>query len=211
MNLRHWTCGLALGACLALASGCNETSDEAQAGGSSGLFGRQRVTVPSGTMLQVQLAQTLSSETTRQGDAWRGTLVAPVIVEGREVLPAGSPVEGVVVGAAEARRGSRASLDLGVRAVRVGDRKLAIAGAAPPVIAGSPRARNLGAIAGGAAAGALLGRAIGGDGDDAAKGAIVGGAVAGGAVAASKGYQVILKEGTRLTFAIEQDVAVAVR
>ena len=72
-----------------------------------------------------------------------------------------------------------------------------------PVIAGSPRARNLGAIAGGAAAGALIGKAVGGDGKDAAAGAIIGGAAATAGVAASKGYQVVLKNGTELVFTVK--------
>jgi hypothetical protein len=71
--------------------------------------------------------------------------------------------------------------------------------------AGSTRARNLGAIAGGAGAGALIGGAIGGK-KGALLGGLLGGAGAGGAVAKSKGYQVVLKEGTELTFSTSQSV-----
>ena len=78
---------------------------------------------------------------------------------------------------------------------------------ANPVIAGSTRARNLGAIAGGAAAGALIGKATG---DKPGTGAIIGGAVATGAVAASKGYQVVLSNGTVMHFVVSEDVAVRV-
>jgi hypothetical protein len=75
------------------------------------------------------------------------------------------------------------------------------------VIAGSTRARNLGAIVGGAAAGALIGKATS---DNATKGAVIGGALATGAVAASKGYQVVLSNGTVMTFVVSEDVAVKV-
>jgi hypothetical protein len=75
------------------------------------------------------------------------------------------------------------------------------------VVAGSPRARNLGAIAGGAAAGAIIGKATG---DNATKGAVIGGAIATGAVAASKGYQVVLSNGAILRFVVRDDVAVRV-
>jgi len=68
----------------------------------------------------------------------------------------------------------------------------------------SPRARNLGAVAGGAAAGALIGKAAGG-GKGALIGGLIGGAAAGAGVAASKGYQVVIKEGTPLTFTVDED------
>lgn len=212
MRFDRWMCLSMLGAVLVLGSGCKSNRDDASADGAagSGFFG-SRVTVPSGTVLDVQLGSSLSSETARAGQTWTGTLTSPVVVEGREVVPAGSTVEGTVVSVQPARRGSRARLELGVRAVRVDDRKTSLHARAEPVIAGSTRARNLGAIAGGAAAGALLGKAIGGDGDDAAKGAIVGGAVATGAVAASKGYQVELRDGTTMSFVVTDDVAVAVQ
>jgi outer membrane lipoprotein SlyB len=74
------------------------------------------------------------------------------------------------------------------------------------VIAGSTRARNLGAIAGGAAAGALIGKAVG-DGKNATVGGIIGGATAAGIVAGSKGYQVVLPSGTVMTFTVNETVA----
>jgi hypothetical protein len=73
--------------------------------------------------------------------------------------------------------------------------------------AGSTRARNLGAIAGGAGAGALIGGAVGGK-KGAWIGGLIGGAGASGAVAKSKGYQVVLKEGTELTFSTSQPVSI---
>jgi hypothetical protein len=207
MKIRNLLWTVALGAAIAASSGCNNS--EGQAGSDGGFFGGTRITVPSGTGLDVRLAQSISSETAHTGDPWRGIVTSAVEIDGHEVIPAGSTVEGVVVAAKEARRGDRAKLELGVRAIRIGDRRVSLRANAEPVIAGSTRARNLGAIAGGAAAGALLGKAIGGDGGDATRGAIVGGAVATGAVAASKGYQVVLKDGTVMTFVVNQNVAVS--
>ena len=70
------------------------------------------------------------------------------------------------------------------------------------------RARNLGAIAGGAAAGALIGKAVGGGGEGALIGGLIGGAAAVGAVAKSKSYQVRLKPGTPLEFTTSEALAV---
>jgi hypothetical protein len=210
MKLDRWTWMGCVGVALLFASGCGADRDlSAMHVTSAGLFGA-RITVPTGAQLHVRLASSLSSKTASAGDAWTGTLTRPLVESGREILPAGSTVEGTVVSAAPAQRGSRAQIELGVRAVRVEDRKIRLCAEAEPVVAGSTRARNIGAIAGGAAAGALLGKAISGDGSDAAKGAILGGALAAGAVAASRGYQVELKDGSTMTFLVSKDVAVSV-
>ena len=209
MKSRRSVALVLLGISLILLGGCNGDHPVAAKISGSTIFGT-RIKVPMGTQLDVRLGSSLSSKTASVGDLWTGTLVKPVIEDGREVLPAGSRVEGTVVSAEPAQRGSRARIELGVRAVRIEDRKIALRADADPVVAGSPRARNIGAIAGGAAVGALLGKAIGGDAEDAAKGALVGGAVATGAVAASKGYQVELRHGTTITFLVSKEVAVLV-
>ena len=123
-------------------------------------------------------------------------------------IPAGSTVHGVVAGVAPAEKGSRAFLLLAVRSVTVNGKTHTLHATADSIIAGSTRARNLGAIAGGAAAGALIGKAVGGSNKGAVIGGLIGGAAAGGAVAASKGYQVVLKEGTELTFSADEAVVI---
>ena len=195
LNKRLGLAAAALASMLVLGCNPSDRSTNVDAGG-GGFF----VKVPTGSQIDVRLKQSLSSETAHRGDRWAGVVMNPVVIDGREVIPSGATVEGVVVAAEEARRGSRAKLQLGVRGVLLGDRKTTLR-------ASSPRARNLGAIAGGAAAGALIGKATG---DNAGKGALIGGAVATGVVAASKGYQVVLKDGTVMTFVVNQDVAVKV-
>ena len=99
-------------------------------------------------------------------------------------------------------------LDLALSSVTVGDRNYRVHGTMESVVAGSPRARNLGAIAGSAAAGALIGNKVGGSTKGTLIGAIVGGGVAAGVVSRTKGYQVELKQGTPLTFTTSEAVAV---
>ena len=166
-----------------------------------------RFSVPSGTHLTVRLTSTVSSETARVGDAWSGLVVNPVRADGREVIPAGTEVRGTVTGALEAKRGSRAMLDVAVEEVVVQGHAMPLIAVTEPVIAGSPRARNLGGIAGGAAAGALIGKAVGGDGKDAAIGGLIGGAAATGVVARSKGYQVVFTPKTVLVFTVNENIA----
>jgi hypothetical protein len=168
----------------------------------------QGVTVPAGTPLKISVNAKISSESAQAGDTWSGVVKEPVVVGNDVVIPAGSTVTGEVVGAKEAQKGSRAFLVLAVRAVEANGKSYSVSARTDSIIAGSTRARNLGAIAGGAAAGALLGKAIGGSGKGALIGGIVGGAAATGAVAASKGYQVELKEGTEITFYTNNSVSI---
>jgi len=158
------------------------------------------VTVPAGTGVNVTVSTKISSETFQPGDSWSGTVKDNVIVGDRVVIPAGATVTGTVTGVAPAQKGSRAFLVLAVRSIDIDGESHAIAADTDSIIAGSTRARNMGAVAGGAAAGALIGRAVGGSGKGALIGGLLGGAAAGGAVAASKGYQVVIKEGTEITF-----------
>lgn len=197
-----------LGAALWLLSSCNETSTSAQAANNSSgsSHATPSHTVQSGTMINVALGSNISSETANVGDAWHGTVTENVSASNGGSIPAGSEVNGVVTGAIAAKRGSRAMLDLGVRSIRVNGHDESVAASTEAVIAGSPRARNLGAIAGGAVAGALIGKAVG-DGKNAAVGALIGGAAAAGVVAHSKGYQVVLSDGTVMSFTVSETVA----
>lgn len=169
------------------------------------------VTIPAGTGIKVAVTTKVSSETSLPGESWSGTVVDNVIVGDRVVIPAGSTVTGTVAGAEGAQRGSRAFLVLAVRSIDVDGRSYSIGANTDSIIAGSTRARNLGAIAGGAAAGALIGKAVGGSGKGAVIGGLIGGAAAGGAVAASKGYQVVIKEGTEITFSTREAEQIARR
>src|SRR5262245_39216958 len=104
--------------------------------------------VPAGTGISVRLETALSSKTSHVGDGWSGVVTSPVTVGDKVVVRAGSPVHGVVVSALPAERGSRARLQLALRSVVVRDKKQHLTASAEPVIAPSPRTRNLGAIAG---------------------------------------------------------------
>lgn len=202
--------GVLLAMTLGLSSGCREetsTTDQVSAapsGASSSSSSRHSLT--SGTTFNVTLGSTISSKTASVGDAWHGTVANNVETQNGGMIPAGSDVNGVVTGAVSAKRGSRAMLDLSVRGIRVNGRDQAVIANSEPVIAGSTRARNLGAIAGGAAAGALIGKAVG-DGKNAAVGGLIGGAAAAGVVASSKGYQVVLKDGTTMSFTVNETVS----
>ncbi len=204
------TRGLLLAMTLALSTGCNESGQTDQATSSKSGSVSTRITparsVTAGTTISVTLGSSITSENASVGDAWHGTLAENVETQNGGMIAAGSDVHGVVTGVTPAKRGSRAMLDLGVRGITTNGKNHPIIANGEAIVAGSTRARNLGAIAGGAAAGALIGKVVG-DGKNGAVGGLIGGAAATGVVATSKGYQVELKPGTTLSFTVNQTVA----
>lgn len=166
------------------------------------------VTVPAGTSMKVTVNTALTSETAQVGDSWSGTISEAVVIGSAAPFPAGSVVHGVITGVKPAEKGDRAVLVMAIRSIEANGRSHDISAGTDSLIAGSTRARNVGAVAGGAAAGALIGKAVGGSNKGALIGAVVGGAAAATGAAASKGYQVTVKEGAQMTFRVSSDTKI---
>ena len=212
MRYTHFISAIALVTAAAL-SGCNE--DKTAQNGADGTPGNgssnnkvATMTLPSGTAIDVTLNTGITSKDANVGDGWSGTVRNTAFLDGRNVVPAGSAVSGTVTSVTAAKKGDRAMLDLGLNTITVDGRDYRVRGSMESVVAGSTRARNLGAIAGSAAAGALVGQAVSGSTKGTVIGAVVGGGVATGVVAKSDGYQVVLKPGIALTFTTNESVAV---
>ncbi len=154
--------------------------------------------MPSGTQVQVRLAQKLETGETQTGQTFSATVAQPVVVNGKTVLAKGARVNGRVMEAVSSGRlKGKASITL----------ELTQAGGAtvhtePLRIDGkSHLLRDAGLIGGGTAAGALIGAATGGK-KGAAIGAVVG-AGAGTATAYITGKQEIaLPAEMALTFVV---------
>jgi hypothetical protein len=211
MRHAHFISCVALVAATVL-SGCRSGQQVADNGTnktSSGTSSRvAELTLPSGTSIDVTLATALTSETASVGNTWVGSIRNASVLDGRNVLSAGSSVAGTVTAVKPARKGDRAMLDLGLTSVTIDGRSYSVQGTTEAIIAGSTRARNLGAIAGGAAAGAVVGKAVSGSNKGTIIGGLIGAGAATGVVSQTKGWQVVLKEGTQLTFTTSQPVAV---
>ncbi len=201
----------------AVLSGCKSDEPAAQNGTNYTSPGTTRGTtthraadlsLPSGTQIDILLNTPLTSETANVGDSWTGSVRNASVLDGRNVIPAGSLVAGTVTSVTTAQKGDRAMLDLELTSVTVGDRNYRVRGSMESVVAGSTRARNLGAVGATTVAGAVIGHAVGGS----RKGTVIGGLIGAGAGAAAvsrtKGYQVELKQGTALTFTTNEAVAV---
>ena len=129
---------------------------------------RQSVSLPSGTQVQVRLADQLDTGETPAGQTFSGTIAEPVVANGKTVLARGATVQGRVADVVSSGRLKRpASITLELTSVRT----------APLQIDGkSHLLRNAALIGGGAGAGALIGGVTGGK-----KGALVGAAIGAGA------------------------------
>jgi hypothetical protein len=202
MRHAHWIFGVGLVSVVVL-SGCRTEKQADGTGSTSHISASNNLVVPSGTSIEVSLSTALTSKSATAGSSWSGS-----VLNGRDGIPAGSSVAGTVTAAKAARKGDRAMLDLELTSITVAGHRYAVHGSTEAIIAGSTRARNLGAIAGSAAGGALIGKTVGGSGKGALIGAVVGAGVATGVVASSDGYQVVLKPGTALTFTTDEAVAV---
>src|SRR6185503_12212599 len=75
--------------------------------GDRGDRGYYRGVLPAGTVLDVRLDQLISTEDARPGDEWTGTVVNSV-----NMIPAGTPVSGVVTIASQGTHNSKAELGL---------------------------------------------------------------------------------------------------
>jgi type IV secretory pathway VirB10-like protein len=171
------------------------------------------VTVPSGTVLDVELTETLASNTSAPGEAFRARVTRDVMEEGEVVIPAGSEILGEVTEAVPTRKvGGKAKL-----ALRFTDLVLP-SGTTVPIDASlvqqgrSETGRDAATIGGGAAAGAVLGRVLGKG--NRSKGSVIGAIIgaAAGAVIASKtpGEEVVIPDGTVVSLRLDESVEVRV-
>lgn len=203
MKLQHAVCLLAL-AVLVAACGTDTAGIH-----STESARRANVSVPAGTELTLALDSTLSSETSRVGDSFTATVVEPVVIDNRTVIPEGSKIRGKVTEAAPAKRGAgKSRLSLSFDSLRLaGGYETAVRGSLHEVTA-SKKGRNAAVIGGSAAGGALLGRILGKDTKGAVIGAIVGGGIGTAVVVGREKDQAVIPEDTPLGFRLEEPIQV---
>jgi len=168
------------------------------------------VTVPAGTILEMELADPLSTKTNVAGDTFKAKVVEAVSVGGRVVIPADSVVEGSVTQSVSAKKMS------GQAALSLQFSKLILPSGQSVAISGmlSEKGKKIGSrtggiIGGSAAGGAVLGRIIGKDTKGAVVGAVLGAAVGTGIAASQKGQELKLPAGTGLSIELASDAEVS--
>jgi hypothetical protein len=206
-------------AALALANCSSSPTEDKTAGGEPkkpGVIGRllettKPVTLPEGTTISVTVDQTLSSGQNRSGDEFDASVSAPVVIDGKTVIPKGARVRGRVVEARESGRlQTPASLRVALSSVEVGSKTYDLETSAVSRAGPSHKRRNIELIGGGAGLGALIG-GIAGHGKGAAIGAAAG-AGAGTATAAATGKkEVTIPAETQLSFKLARPVTIQVK
>ena len=168
----------------------------------------ETVTVPSGKVLTVSLADAVGSKLSQPGQSFGGSLAKAVEVSGEVVIPAGARVEGTVVDAKPLGRfAGGALLQLKLNSVTVSGEQLPVQTATfTQTIKG--KGKRTGVMAGGGAGlGALIGGLAGGG-----KGAAIGaaaGAGAGGAGAAFTGNkEIVLPAESAVSFTLSAPLKV---
>jgi hypothetical protein len=161
--------------------------------------------LPAGTEMFIRLDETISSKTARPEDRVRATIVEPVRLDGRTLIPVGTEVTGFVRTVDTADRLSRGGkLELVFDTLRLDNSRMTmrtrlVEARESMDRSDTGRKAGLGAILGGVLGGIVEGRS----------GAIIGAILgAGGGVAATKGEDVVLPEGTVLTLRLDEAMAV---
>jgi hypothetical protein len=177
-------------------------------------FENKIVTLPASTVIPLEFLDTLSSETSKEGDVFNARIATDVVVDGMVVIPMGTPVDGRVTQAADSKRiGGRAKLGLEFQ------RATMPSGEEVPIYAHfadaakSQTGKDAATIGGATAGGAILGNVLGGD--DKQKSTLIGaavGAAVGTAVAAeTKGQAVVIEQGTVIDIVLDRPAQVTVK
>ena len=166
------------------------------------------VAVPENTALRISLDQTVSSNQSRPGEHFAATVVDPIVIDGKTVIPEGARVEGMVIDARPSGRlRGRAELRLGLESVEVNGTEYDVRTTTFNEVGRNHKKRNWALIGGGAGGGALIGALAGGG-----KGALIGGPIgagAGTAVAFFTGKKDIrLPAETHITFRLAEPIKI---
>jgi hypothetical protein len=162
--------------------------------------------IPAGTRLRVRLDEQVDTKRNRAGDGFRATLMEPVGLEGRTVLPTGTQFHGHLTSAkASGRLKGRAVLGLTLDGFELEGRDYRVQTGSIDRVSASHKKRNIALIGGGAGLGALIGGLAGGG-----KGAAIGAGAGGGAglagAAATGKREVAVNAEAALTFVLEAPV-----
>ena len=190
------------------APGATSTPGETKKPGLLERLEAKPVTVPEGTILTVRLNQAVGSKISNSGDPFSATIVEPVQVGDKVVIPKGSEASGVITDAAPLGRfkgGARLALTLNSVTINGSKHDIQTTGVRESEKGKGKRTATF--IGGGAGAGALIG-ALAGGGKGAAIGAVAG-AGAGTAGAAFTGNKnITLPAETSLSFKLAQPLEV---
>jgi hypothetical protein len=169
------------------------------------------VQVPAGAVLEVRLAESLSTSSNESGDRFETILDQDLIVDGEVVARQGTLVRGRLLESVESGKvKGRARMELTLTHIDLGGEQRLIRTNSIALEAEGTQSRDAKVIGGAAAVGAVIGAIAGGR-----KGAAIGGATGGGAgtagVLLTRGKEVELNKEQLFSFRIEEPFEVRIR
>jgi len=200
-------------------AGCSRSDQAVEAAGPNvekpGLLSRmlsttKPVTIPQGTALEVRLDQSLSSKS-GSGSSFTATVVSPIVVDGKTVIPRGAVAHGRVVDAHEGGHLEGVSrLGLELDTLEVEGKSYALDTNEILRSGKNHKKRNWILIGGGTGVGALIG-GIAGGGKGALIGTLAGGGAGTGAAALTGKKSIYLPAETLLRFRLDQPISIPVK
>ncbi len=172
------------------------------------LFAPKPIVVEAGTPIRVTVDQSVSSKTSNPGDHFEASLAAPVIVDGKVVIPSGARARGTVIVAKSAGKfKGNPELSVTLDSITVNGQSYALKTTSVTEASKGRGKRTAIGAGGGAAVGALIG-ALAGHGKGAAIGAVAG-AGAGTAGAAYTGERdITIAPETKLNFKLKEPLEI---
>lgn len=166
------------------------------------------VEIPSGTKIELALAEPVSSQTARVGDAVAATLTAPIRIDGEIAVHSGTRVVGRISEAKPlAKVGGQARLAISFESLEIGSESATIA-AAWAREGKSETGKDAATIAAGAAIGTVIGNQSKKNDRGKVLGAILGAGVGTAVAAATPGEAIELPAGARLEVTLRQATTV---
>jgi hypothetical protein len=169
------------------------------------------VTIPAGTSLPLSLTSSMASDTSAVEDAVTAELTRAITIDGRDVVPAGARLLGIVTQVDGAGRVTgRAMIAFRFTSLRTDGTQYDVQTEPLSPLAPATKGEDATKIGIGAGAGAIIGGILGGK-DGAAKGAVVGAGAGTGVVLATQGEEVRLGPGADVTTQLTAPLTVRVR
>ncbi len=175
------------------------------------------VSLPAGTIFEVQMTTPVATKTSNVGDKIEATLIQPLVApDGHVIANQGALIRGEISELTRASKSraeeDRASVKFAFTSIETVDGEKSmnttVTNSEGKMVAGSTTKRDALVIGGSTVAGAILGKIIGKD----TKGAVVGafgGAVLGtGAMMASKGHELEVPAGSKVSLRAEEPITV---
>ena len=167
-----------------------------------------RVTIPAGTVITVRMIDGVDSSRDRAGQEFSASVAAPIVVNGREIIPSGSDARVRLITAKNAgHMTGQSELQLQLSGVNIAGNNYGTETTPYSQVGASRGKRTAETVGGGAALGGLIG-AIAGRGKGAAIGSVLGAGAGTAAEEGTKAPPIRVSSETKIDFTLKNPIRV---